>query len=118
MLFRSSIEIPDTPVEARAEVVFVSGKGGALDRESGAVVLCPVPLTDNGNVECGDTGSSEDLLPSPVPGLDAETVVIEEFPTGGRAVVDNKELEEFLLTAELVEPEVGAMKVDEFPAGK
>ena len=50
------LETPDTPVGPRAEVLFVNGKGGTLDPDSGAVPLCPTPLPDNEKAECEDTG--------------------------------------------------------------
>lgn len=110
------LEIPDTPVDPRVEVAFVNGKGGTLDRDNGAVTLCPVPVPNDGNVEFEDTGSSEDLLPTPVPVTYVGVAVIEEFPAGDRAVVDGKRLVKLVLTPELVGPEVGALRVDEFPA--
>ena len=75
-----------------------------------------MPVPNDGKVGFEDTGSSEDLLPTPVPVADVRVAVIEEFPAGDRAVVDGKRLVKLVLTPELVGPEVGAIRVDEFPA--
>lgn len=80
-------EIPDTPVNPMIEVVFVNGKGGALDSDSGAVKVDEFPAGEDGEVKAApdDTPVAPLGVTSGALSVGPDTRVEEELENGNGA---------------------------------